>query len=233
MSNSIHEGHRDRMRKEIIRNGFDEHTPPHKILEFLLFYCINRKDTNPLAHELINRFGSLAGVLDAPFEEIVAVPGMGEQSALLIKSILPIARIYLNQKTLEVPTFKSLDQIGEFAVKQYIGVTNERSAIISLDGKGKLIDFEFLFEGDISSVGLSVRDAIAHLLRHNAVAAVLVHNHPSGVAIPSATDKLVTERLSKALESSGIYLVDHIIVAAGDFVSMAQSKKYANLFEKE
>ncbi|MBO4733799.1 MAG: RadC family protein [Clostridia bacterium] len=231
MPNSIHEGHRERMRKEIIRNGFDEHTPPHKILEFLLFYCISRKDTNELAHTLINRFGSLPGVLDAPIDELAAVKGMGEHSALLLKSIVPIARIYLNQKTTETPSFSNLDQIGEYAVKQYMGVTAERAGIIALDGKGKLLGFEFLSDGDITSVGLSVRDATLCLIKRNAVAAVLVHNHPSGFAIPSKNDGIVTERFANSLKNSGIYLVDHIIIGSNDFVSMAQSKDYSHIFE--
>lgn len=220
------------MRKEIMHNGFDEHTPPHKILEFLLFYCISRKDTNPLAHTLINRFGSLAGVLDAPIEELAAVKGMGEHSALLLKSILPIAKIYYNQKTTETPSFSGLDDIGKFAVRQYIGVNVERAGIMALDGKGKLLGFDFLADGDVSSVGLSIRDVMAKLIKYNASAAVLVHNHPSGIALPSYNDGIITEKLSTALASSGIYLIDHIIVGSGDYVSLAQSKNYSDIFEK-
>ncbi|MBO7520052.1 MAG: RadC family protein [Clostridia bacterium] len=233
MPESVHSGHRERMRKEIIRNGLDEYTPEHKIVEFLLFYCISRKDTNLLAHKLINRFGSLSALLDAPLEEIAAVEGMGESSALLIKSILPIARIYSVQKANETPTFTSLDEIGKYATKQYIGVTTERAAIISFNGKGKLIGFEFLFEGDVSSVGLSFRDIIGRLIRCNAVSAVLVHNHPSGFAVPSQNDEIITRELSDSLAASGIYLADHIIVGFGDFVSMAQSREYSYIFEKK
>lgn len=230
MSQSIHDGHRERMRKEIMKNGLDETTPPHKALEFLLFYCISRKDTNPIAHELINRFGSLSGVMDAPIEEIVKIYGMSERSALLIKSIMPIARIYLNEKADELPTFTGLDELGEYAVKQYIGITTERAGIISLDGKGKLLGFDFLFEGDISSVGLSFRDIIGRLISRNAVAAALVHNHPSGIAIPSHKDSVITEKLARTLKDIGIYLVDHIIVGSADFVSMAQSKEFSHIF---
>ncbi|MBO4693137.1 MAG: RadC family protein [Clostridia bacterium] len=230
MAQSIHDGHRERMRKEIMKNGLDENTPPHKVLEFLLFYCISRKDTNPIAHALINHFGSLAGVLDAPIEEIAKVEGLSERSALLIKSILPIARIYYNQKSNEAPAFTSLDDIGEFAVKQYIGITKERAGLITLDGKGKLLGFDFLSDGDISSVGLSFRDIISHILRRNAVAAVLTHNHPSGIAIPSQRDGTITEDLAATLKSMDIFLVDHIIVGADDYVSMAQSREYSHIF---
>lgn len=232
MSDSIHSGHRERVRKEIIRNGFDEHTPPHKILEFLLFYCIKQKDTNPIAHRLISRFGSISGLLDAPLEEIAAVEGMGESSALLIKSILPVARIYFVEKANDAPTFSCLDEIGKYAVNQYIGMTSERAGIMAFDGKGKFLGFDFLSEGDISSVGLSFREITARLIKRNAVSAVLVHNHPSGIAIPSYADAAITRKLADSLENSGIYLIDHIIVGFGDFVSMAQSKEYSYMFEK-
>lgn len=226
----IHDGHRERMRKEIKNNGINEHTPPHKILEFLLFYCISRKDTNPIAHKLIEKFGSLSGVLDADIDAIASVEGMGERSALLLKSIVPVARIYINEKTNEKPNFKNIDEIGNYALEKYIGVTVERAALISLNGKGKLLGFDFLAEGDISSVGLSFREVIAKLIEHDAGAAVLVHNHPSGFALPSEKDGVITESLFSALKNVGVYLVDHIILGAGDFVSMAQSRDYAHIF---
>ena len=230
MAKSIHDGHRERMRKEIMNNGFNESTPPHKILEFLLFYCISRKDTNPIAHALINRFGSLSGVLDAPIEEIAEFEGMSERSALLIKSIIPISRLYKNEKAEDSPIFKKLDDLGEYAVNKYFGVTVERAAIISLDGKGKLLGFDYLADGDISSVGISFRDTMSYLLKRNASAAVLVHNHPSGLAVPSSNDLILTENLADVLKNMGIYLVDHIIISGSDYVSMAQSREYSHIF---
>lgn len=230
MADSIHDGHRQRMREEILKNGINESTPDHKVLEFLLFYSISRKDTNDIGHMLIEKFGSLSGVFDAPISELMAVDGIGERSAVLLKSIIPIARIYLSQKENKQEFFSGIDELGEFAVNKYVGIPNERAAIISLDGKGKLLGFDFLSDGDISSVGISFRDVIGILIRHNAVAAVLVHNHPSGIALPSMKDSEITKSLSDTLRNIGIYLIDHIIVGAGDFVSMAQSKDYADIF---
>lgn len=233
MSECIHDGHRERVRQEIMRNGFDEKTPPHKVLEFLLFYCISRKDTNPIAHRLISRFGSISGVLDAPIEKIAEVDGMSERSALFLKSIMPVARIYLHEKSNNLSCFKGLDEIGEYALKQYVGINEERAGIISLDGKGHLLGFDFVSQGDISSVGLSFRDVLNCLLSHDAAAAVLVHNHPSGIALPSMRDKALTESLAETLKNIGIYLVDHIIIGSGDYVSMAQSKNYSDIFTTE
>lgn len=231
MSKSIHDGHRERLRQEIIKNGFNESTPDHKILEFLLFYCISRKDTNPLAHNLINHFGSFANVLDAPFEELAAFEGMGERSALLLKSIMPISRLYVNKKKNDNKYFKDIDAIGDFAVNQFLGITSERVGVISLDAKGKLLGFDFIAEGDVSSVSISAREVLSYLYRRNAVTAVLVHNHPSGFAVPSEIDSKITARLVSALREAGVYLIDHIIVGNDDFVSMSQSKKYSYIFE--
>lgn len=230
MPTSIHDGHRERMRGEILKNGINESTPPHKILEFLLFYCIARKDTNLIAHALIDKFGTLSGVLDAPIQEIAAVEGMGESSALFLKSIMPVARIYMGEKANTRSAFRNIDELGEYALKQYAGRSFEQASIISLDGKGKLLGFDFLPEGDLSSVGISFRDVIGILIRHNAVAAVLVHNHPSGIALPSMKDGEITKSLADTLKNIGVYLVDHIIVAGGDFISMAQSKDYEHIF---
>lgn len=232
MPKSIHDGHRKRLRQEVMHNGFDENTPPHKVLEFLLFYCISRKDTNPIAHALISRFGSISGVLDASVEELVKVEGINESSALLLKSIMPVARIYINEKSNISKNFKALDEIGNFALKKYIGITVERAGIVSLDGNGKLLGFDFISEGDISSVGLSFRTVLSKLIERNATVAVLVHNHPSGIAVPTDEDMAITESLAEVLRNVGIFLADHIVLGVGDFVSMAQSKKYSHIFTR-
>ena len=111
---NIHTGHRDRIRQEFLQHGFDKNTPPHKILEILLFYCVKQADTNPIAHELVAKYGSVAAVLDAPIEELAAFKGLSERSALLLKLIMPTARRYLYDKSEEKPTFLGLNQIGEY-----------------------------------------------------------------------------------------------------------------------
>lgn len=227
---SIHSGHRDRIRREFLQHGFDKNTPPHKILEILLFYCVKQADTNPIAHELISKYGSVAAVLDAPVEELAEVKGLSERSALLLKLIMPTARRYLHDKAAESPTFLCLNQIGEYVFTQYIGELRERASVMCLDTKGRLISFEFIGEGDICSVGLSLRELAKTVLRHEATAAVLCHNHPDGIAVPSDSDLHITEAAASLLHKIGVQLIDHIIVGDCDFVSMAQSSKYGNIF---
>lgn len=230
MDKNLHEGHRERAREEFLQHGFDQNTPPHKILELLLFYCVQRADTNPIAHELIAKYGSVAGVLDAPIEELAEFKGLSRRSATLIKMIMPIARRYLYDKSEQKPTFCSLDEIGKYILAQYIGETKEKIAVMCLDAKGSLISFDFLDEGDVSSVGLSMRDLAKTTLSGNATAAVLCHNHPNGIAIPSESDVSLTKEAADTLSKIGVQLIDHIIVGDTDFVSMAQSEQYGCIF---
>lgn len=227
---NIHEGHRDRIRQEFLQHGFDKNTPPHKILELLLFYCVKRADTNPIAHELIAKYGSVAAVLDAPIEELSAFKGLSERSAVLLKLIMPIARRYLYDKSDEKPTFLNLNQIGEYVFAHYLGEQTEKTAVVCLDTKGKLLTFDFISEGDITSVGFSQRELAKTVLSCNATAAVLCHNHPNGIAVPSESDVILTMEAAQTLSKIGVQLIDHIIIGDTDFVSMAQSAQYGYIF---
>lgn len=228
---NVHEGHRDRLRKEFLNHGFDKNTPSHKMLELLLFYCIPRIDTNEIAHKMINRYKNLAGVLDAPVSELAEFKGMTERSALLLKLIMPMAQRYLNDKAEDKPTFKNLDEIGKYIVEQYLGAIHEKAGLLCMDAKCKLISFDFIAEGDISSVGISIRELMRHVLEQEACIVVLCHNHPGGVALPSRGDTNFTALAADSLSKIGVHLLDHIIVAANDFVSLAQSTEYSHMFE--
>lgn len=230
MDKNIHDGHRERARQEFLQHGFDRNTPPHKILELLLFYCVGRVDTNPIAHELIKKYGSVAGVLDAPVEELAAFKGLNERSAVLLKLIMPIAQRYIYDKQEQKPTFCSLEGIGKYMLANFLGQTREKVGVMCLDTKGSLLSFEFLGEGDIASVGLSQRALVKEALKTNATAVVLCHNHPNGIAVPSDSDVSITEQSAKTLSNIGVQLIDHIIVADTDFVSMAQSEQYGYIF---
>ena len=230
MNNNLHEGHRERIRDEFLQHGFDQNTPPHKVLELLLFYCVQRADTNPIAHELIRKYGSVAGVLDAPVEELAAFKGLSRRSAVLIKLIMPVARRYIYDKSEQKPHFNSLDSIGKYMLSRFLGETQEKLAVLCLDAKGAMLEFCFIAQGDISSVGLSQRDLAKRVLGCNATAAVLCHNHPNGIAVPSESDVSLTKDTADTLHKIGVQLVDHIIVSNTDFVSMAQSEKYGYIF---
>ena len=230
MTEGIHSKHRERVRKEFLEHGFIDATPNHKLIEMLLFYSIPRKDTNELAHTLINRFGSLSALLEADPKELLKVEGVGENTASLIKLIMPIARAYQNEKGTDNVKFNNMDELCGFLMKKYFGFTKEVFSLISFDSRGKLIGFDILNSGDITSVAISTRNVIETVLKRNAVCVILAHNHPDGNALPSTDDITSTERINSALKTINVRLMDHIILATDDYVSLAQSDYYRYLF---
>ena len=231
MEENVHSGHRERVRREFLKNGFDEDTPPHKIMEMLLFYSIPRKDTNEIAHELVSRFGSIAGIIDAPVEELVKVNGVNTNTAALIKLIMPVARRYMFDKKRNTHKYSNIDEVGNYLLSRYIGYSKEVFSITSFSGSGSILGFDILSEGDVSEVSISTRTVIEAVLKRQAVCAIIAHNHPDGVAVPSDNDIAVTENIKNALAHINVRLLDHLIIADGDYVSMAQSRLYKHIFE--
>lgn len=218
----IHDGHRERMKKRFNEHGL-ENFDEVNVLELLLFYGLPRGDTNPLAHKLLDRFGSLAAVLDAPLEELLKVEGVGENTATLLRLVPQLSRRYMVSKSSFVGILDSVESIGEYIVPRFYGEKDEVIYIINLDAKLKVINSRCIARGQAETVGFSVRKAVEAALAANASAVILAHNHTSGIALPSREDKEATARLFEALRAVDIVLLDHIIVADDDFVSLAES----------
>lgn len=222
---SIHEGHRERMRERFRREGLDNFQE-HEVLELLLQYCIPRKDTNPIAHELKNRFGSLAQVLDAPVEELEKVPGMGLHAATFLSLVTATGRYYLINRSMQEQILPTIEKCGAYLVPFFHGRRNEMVFLLCLDSKCKVLCCKQVGEGSVNSAGVSVRRIVEVALAMNASSVVLAHNHPSGLALPSGEDVVTTRRIATALDAVDICLVDHIVVADDDYVSLAQSGYY-------
>lgn len=222
----IHDGHRGRMKKMFLGNGIDSFAD-HNVLELLLFYSVPRGDVNPLAHELLNRFGTLAAVFDAPIEELMRVPGVGESTATLIKLVPQISRRYLISRTQENLILNSPISAGEFLLPHFHGETEEVVYMLCLDAKCKVINCSFLGRGSVNSVNVSIRKIVETALLYNATSVILAHNHTSGIALPSQEDEETTLRVMEALKMIDIVLMDHIVVADDDFVSMADNGFFA------
>lgn len=231
MGEGVHDGHRERVKQEFLKNGFNESTPPHKIIEMLLFYSIPRKDTNEIAHELLNRFGSVSGILDAPVEQLTEVKGISLNTAALIKLIIPIARRYSLEKGAKTENYSNLDEVCKYLLQRYFGYANEVFSVTSFSGSGRMLGFDILGEGNISEVNVSTREVVETVLKRQAVCAIIAHNHPDGVAIPSEEDIMITKNIKSALSHINIRLLDHIVICGDDYVSMAQSRLYKRIFE--
>ena len=229
MSDNLHEGHRKRLREEMIKLDFPEAAPPHKILEILLFYGIPRKDTNPIAHTLLKKFGSVSAVLEADPQDLYEVKGMTQNAVALIKTVLPIARIANNEMDKGGYRFDDMDQFGEHLVRRFHGHNKEIFILSGFDKNGKHFFDEIIANGDTENVTVSVKNIVKVVIRRNPVSVVVSHNHVDGPALPSVADIRMTESLKYTLEQISVRLVDHIIVAGDDYVSIRQSADYKRL----
>lgn len=218
----LHEGHRDRLKARFRATGLDGFHEVN-ILELLLFYAIPRRDTNPIAHRLLDRFGTLAGVLDAPVEELMKVEGVGENAALLLHLVPQTARQYQVSRNAGVCILDTTTKAGNYLAPYFFGERDEVVYLLCLDAKCKVLDCRLLFRGGINSAAVSVRKIVETAIACNATSVVLAHNHTSGIALPSREDEATTRAIQRALDAVDILLADHIVVADGDFVSMADS----------
>lgn len=216
----IHDGHRARMKELLRKNGIDAFSD-HTVLELLLYCSIPRGDVNPLAHELMNRFGTLAGVFEAPEEELLKVDGVGANTVYLIKLVPQIAKRYMVSRVYENSIINSTEDAGKFLVPRFHGELNEMVYLLSLDAKGKVLNCSLVGTGDVNSANVSIRKIVSTALKYNATSVILAHNHTSGMALPSGDDVNTTIELHEALRRVDVTLLDHLIIADDDFVSLA------------
>ncbi|NLU24847.1 MAG: DNA repair protein RadC [Clostridiales bacterium] len=216
---NVHDGHRQRVKKRFSQQGLDGFSD-HEVLELLLFYAIPRRDTNELAHRLLERFGSLQAVLRAPFEELERFSGMGESAAILLKltpAVIRRSRIATEEEII----FNSVEKTGAYFLRRFQGERREILYQACLDRKGKVINCKKLAEGSVNQATANIRSIVENALFTGASGVILAHNHPSGIALPSEADVSMTLAVRDALQTVGVELIDHIIAADNDFVSMA------------
>lgn len=218
----LHDGHRERMKRRFREHGADNFDD-HQLLELFLFYCKAREDTNPLAHRLLERFGSLAGVFDASWEDLLQVEGVGEHAATAIHLMPQLMRRYELSRSDLKGILYTTEEIGAFLKPYFFGARNETVYMICLDAKGKVLNCSRLGEGTLNSASLPTRRVVETALVNRASAVVLAHNHTSGIAIPSHEDVAATRMVRDLLEAMGVELLDHLVMADDDFTSMRQS----------
>ena len=220
---SIHEGQRARLKQRFAEHGervFDD----HQLLELMLFYAVPQGDVNPLAHRLINHFGSFAAVLDAKPEELRKVKGVGDHTALFLSMFPQVLRRYLASKSDSEEQITSATDAGEFLLPYFFGARNEKSFLACFDSKGKLLGVRPLSEGTPNANEISLRKITTEALALNATVVVLAHNHPSGLATPSQEDLFLTRYIQDSLKPLGITLYDHVILTDDDMVSLRDSR---------
>ncbi|MBR2934973.1 MAG: DNA repair protein RadC [Oscillospiraceae bacterium] len=219
---NLHAGHRSRVKEEFLRRGLDSF-PEHRVLELLLFYAIPQGDTNELAHRLMERFGSLAGVLDASVEDLCAVSGVGEHTALLLRMIPGLCGRYVASRSAVGHIVDCSARVREVLEPYFFGARNEMVYLVCLDGKRKVLGVRKITEGSINAAEVTSRRITEEAVSLRASAVILAHNHVSGIAIPSQEDCATTRYLKQVLEPIGIELLDHVVFCDDDMISMKDS----------
>jgi DNA repair protein RadC len=216
---SMHTGHRERLKRRFLEEGLDNFTDV-QALELLLFYGIVRQDTNPIAHNLIEHFGSLSQVLEASPAELKKVKGISEHTAVLLNLIPQLGRYYQVDATQRMEILPTLDACGAYLVPRFFGRTRETVFLLCLDAKCKVLCCKEIGEGSVNAASISQRKVVETALAANATTVILAHNHPSGMAIPSLEDMGTTKDLELALKSVGVPLLEHYIVAQGKYLPL-------------
>ena len=221
---------RQRMRDRFLENGldiFDE----HQVIELLLFFGIPRRDTNVIAHRLIKRFGSLRDVLDAPYEDLLKVDGIGEHAATLIKLSAELSRRYLLSESLDTERFDTVDKLGKFLINLFLGKRNEEVYLLTFNGKMEMLSCDKLADGLSNLVSFSVKPLIESAILTHASGIVLAHNHPGGIASPSGSDISLTDQLMYMCDQISIPLIEHFVVAGNSYYPIIKRRddEYDNM----
>ena len=218
----VHDGHRERLRARFAEHGLDSFNELNA-LELLLCYAIPRRDTNEIAHRLLDAFGSLSGVFQASMQELTSIPGIGENAATLILMVPQIVKKAHVSKAKEIKIIRNSTDAGNYLLPYFLDEPDEIVMMLCLDNKRAVICCREMGRGVVNCVDANIRRMVETALKVKTTTVIVAHNHPNGVALPSREDDNFTRTLYRSLGLLGITLEDHIIVANDEFVSLADS----------
>lgn len=220
---NVHANHRQRVKERFRLSGLDN-MQEHNVMELLLFYAIPRKDTNELAHYLINEFGSFSAVLDAPLEALQQIDGVGKEAATFIKLIPELHRYYEANKNKDTKTITDAKSAAKYLSSYFIGVPVEIFVVMYLDAKGGLIKCSQVAQGTDTMVQTDFSSILKTAVLLDSKAIVVAHNHPNGFAVPSKEDIIMTDKLSNLCKTLGIILCEHFIYNTTDYCQVSKAK---------
>lgn len=222
---NLHAGHRAKMKKRFAQTGFAQFED-HNVLEFLLFFAIPRRDTNEIAHRLIDHFGSLNAVLEASADELKKIEGVGDHAALFLTSYLPVARRYGDGVARAIKPLPTYKEMGRLLMDRFAGLDHEQVYVILYDLSFQRCGDMVLQEGELNYATFSFRKLGDFIIRKRASYMVLAHNHPGGLPIASDEDLECTRRIYAFTADLGVTLVDHFIIGSGSFSSIYKDCYY-------
>ena len=218
---NVHAGHRKRMREKCIANG-TRALQNHELIEMLLYYCIPMKDTNVMAHKVMNTFGSFQNLLSSDFLDIKNRCGFNDSSALFFNLIGELYKRSKMEEFTDAPKLNNGVIAGEYAISLLSSEKVEKFYMLCLDVQCRLISTILLGTGTSTGATVSFRTVVDESIRCNAVKVIFTHNHPGGTTKPSKEDLILTRQLSQLLKQIEVEVVDHIIVAGKECLSIGE-----------
>jgi len=214
-------GHRERLRKKFMTAGMDA-LHDHEVLELILTYVVRQQDVKDRAKELLREFGTLKEVVDAEIEDLEKVPGIGKNSAILLKLVKEIAALYLKQKAKEKRQVSCTTELLDFCRTVMGAKKDEEFCVIYLDAQNQIIEFETIQKGIVNQAVVYPRQVLESALKKKASAIILAHNHPSGHVRPSEADIRLTKTIQETAKVLDILVHDHIIIGENRFFSFRE-----------
>jgi DNA repair protein RadC len=210
----------ERPRDKLLQKGTEALSDAELIAIFLRTGIVG-KNAVDLARELLHRFGSLRALFEASPKQFCKMPGLGLAKYVQLQAVIEMGRRYLHETVMRGNPLRNTTDLNQFLLSKLRNQEQEVFACLFLDSRNRIIQYEELFFGTINTSPVYPREVVKRALYHNATAVILAHNHPSGVAEPSLSDKLTTRQLKKILDLVDIKLLDHIIIGECDIVSLA------------
>jgi DNA repair protein RadC len=222
--NADYTGHRQRVKKKYKAAGFNGWLD-YEILEFALFYAIPRKDTKSLARELLKRFKTIKGVLDADKREIEKIGGVSKHVSAFLDFLKDITVHYLEEGLYKRDVLSSPDLIFNYLKASTAGNNDEEFKAVFLNSRNRLLAIETIHKGTVNKSAVYPRKIVERALYNHAVGVIVAHNHPGGGLKPSADDYKVTRVIGEALKTVDVSLLDHIIIGGGGYFSFRENSE--------
>jgi DNA repair protein RadC len=217
-----HLGHRQRIKEKYIKSGMAGWLD-YEVLELALSYAIARKDTKPIAKELLGKFKTLNGVLDADIKELQGIKDISEHSALLLKFLKDISILYMEKGIHKRDLLSSPQGVFDYLKVSLKGLADEEFKMLFLDTRNHLIAMETFKAGTVNRSVVFPRKVVERALYHHTVGIIIAHNHPAGSLEPSVEDKAITKAIRSALKTVDIKLLDHIIIGGNKYFSFNEN----------
>lgn len=217
----------DGMTRRFLRGVPDAMTDA-ELLELLLRF--STEDAKALAERILTQCPNIAAVIEADADTLRSIEGIDEESVLLLRLVPELHRRYFLSRSRDEKRLTTSADFGRFLLPYFYGARDEMVYLLLLDAAGKVLNCKLIGHGSVNSANVPMRRVVQEALTSNASGVVLAHNHPSGVALPSKEDADLTARLRDTLDALQILLLDHIVVADDDFVSMRESGYFHRMY---